>query len=95
MMDVQLRVMATLANAQTETDAGVALASTRETIALARKVGQRGSMIQAVGNLGYTGLLAGEWDEPLAEMDAVLAEASLGDSQQRAHHQGQPRRVDR
>ncbi len=74
MVDVQLRVMGNLANTLTETDAAAALTSLREAIVLARKVGQRGSLIQSVGNLGYAGFLAGAWDESLAELDVVLAD---------------------
>jgi class 3 adenylate cyclase len=72
--EVQLRVMGNLANAMTETDLQSALDYSRELMALARKFGQRGGLIAATGNFGYTAFLAGAWDEGLAEMDAFLAE---------------------
>ena len=76
--DILLRVMGNLANSQTETDCAASLASWREAIGMARKLGQRGSLVKGIGNLGYTAFLAGEWDAGLAEMDTFLAE-DLGD----------------
>jgi tetratricopeptide (TPR) repeat protein len=55
-------------------DQAASLESWREQLALARKHGQRGLLINGVGNLGYAAFLAGAWDEALAEMDVFLAE---------------------
>jgi class 3 adenylate cyclase/tetratricopeptide (TPR) repeat protein len=57
-----------------EVDQVVALEKYQEGLALARRTGQRGLMLQFVNNLGYTGFLVGDWSEALAELDAALAE---------------------
>jgi tetratricopeptide (TPR) repeat protein len=72
--EIHLRLMGTLSNAATETDQAASYASWREAIALARKMGQRGLLMSGIGNLGYSGFLAGEWDESLAEIEAVLVD---------------------
>jgi tetratricopeptide (TPR) repeat protein len=41
---------------------------------LARKAGQRASLLNGTANLGYISFLAGEWDTALADMEAMLAE---------------------
>ena len=72
--DVALRVMGNFANAQSETDCAAAMASWREAIDMARRLGLRASLVNGVANFGYTAFLAGEWDAGLAEMDPFLAE---------------------
>ncbi len=72
--DVALRVMGNFANAQTETDCAASLASWREAMDMARRLGLRGSLVNGVANFGYTAFLAGEWDAGLAEMEPFLAE---------------------
>jgi tetratricopeptide (TPR) repeat protein len=72
--DVRLRAMGNLANVQTEADVRKSFDSLAEGIVLARKLGMRAMLINTVGNLGYSGFLAGEWDAALTEMDTFLAE---------------------
>ena len=67
---------------QLEIDVAAALDGVREGLALARRVGDRSSMLRFINNVGYTAFLAGDWDVALAELDAGLAEENL----ERAHH---------
>jgi class 3 adenylate cyclase/tetratricopeptide (TPR) repeat protein len=55
-------------------DQMAALASYREGLALARRLGHRYMTLRFVNNLGYTGFVAGDWDGALAELDEALAE---------------------
>ena len=66
---------------QGEIDEAAALDGFREGLALARRVGDRSSMLRFLNNVGYTAFLAGDWDVALAELDAGLAEENL----ERAH----------
>ncbi|HUS20610.1 MAG TPA: hypothetical protein VMZ66_01195, partial [Aeromicrobium sp.] len=70
----QLRASGNLNNSMTEFNVERSLEGWREGMALARKAGQRGLVIQAAGNIGYMAFLAGEWDLGLAVMDEWLAE---------------------
>jgi tetratricopeptide (TPR) repeat protein len=55
-------------------DQMAALESYREGLALARRLGHRDLMLVFISNLGYTGFLAGDWDNALAELESALAE---------------------
>jgi len=57
-----------------DTDLQGALASNRDGLALARRLGHRGRLLAFINNLGYTGFIAGDWDEALAEMESVLSD---------------------
>ncbi len=57
-----------------DTDLRASLQDNRDGAALARRLGHRGRLLGFITNLGYTGFLAGDWDEALAEMDAVLSD---------------------
>jgi tetratricopeptide (TPR) repeat protein len=72
--EVELRIRGNLANALTETDAASAFEAWTELLALTRKLGQRGLLNSGVGNYVYSALLAGHWDEGLAEGEAMLAD---------------------
>ncbi|HEY8921490.1 MAG TPA: hypothetical protein VIN32_02555, partial [Candidatus Limnocylindria bacterium] len=66
---------------QGDIDVAAALDGFREGLALARRVGDRSSMLRFINNVGYTAFLAGDWDVALAELDTGLAEENL----ERAH----------
>ena len=70
--NIVLKSQGNMANGLTELDLGEALAAWAESLALARKSGQRGMLVFGAGNFGYTAFLAGEWDAGLAEMSIHL-----------------------
>jgi tetratricopeptide (TPR) repeat protein len=72
--DIELRIRGNLANSLTETDAGASFAAWSELLARIRKLGERGLLNSGVGNYVYSALLAGHWDEGLAEGEGMLAE---------------------
>ena len=55
-------------------DQMAALENYREGLGLSRRLGHRDLMLVFIGNLGYTGFLAGDWDGALAELEGALAE---------------------
>ena len=57
-----------------EIDSSLAMARFREGLALSKRLGELGQVAQFVNNIGYTGFLVGDWDEALAELDAVLSQ---------------------
>jgi tetratricopeptide (TPR) repeat protein len=59
---------------RSEIDQMAALASYREGLALARRLGQRQYVFRFVNNVGWTSFLAGDWDGALVELDAALTE---------------------
>ncbi len=59
---------------RSEIDEVAALASYREGLALARRLGQRQYIFRFVNNVGWTSFLVGDWDGALAELDGALAE---------------------
>ena len=46
----------------------------KESLALARRVGNRMGLLRSVNNLGYTAFLAGDWTEALEQLDGQLAD---------------------
>jgi len=57
-----------------EVDMAAALASYREGLALARRLGNRPRARLLTNNIGYSGFLSGDWDVALAELENVLEE---------------------
>ncbi|CAN5583094.1 hypothetical protein BH23CHL7_BH23CHL7_16130 [soil metagenome] len=69
--DMMLRATGNLAASQGEQDLAAAMDGLREGLALARRTGHRDMVLQNVGNIGYCGFLAGEWDFALSELEAL------------------------
>jgi tetratricopeptide (TPR) repeat protein len=57
-----------------DTDLQAALQDYRDGVVLARRLGNRNRLLGLINNLGYTGFLAGDWDDALAEMEAALSD---------------------
>ncbi|MEP6469491.1 MAG: adenylate/guanylate cyclase domain-containing protein, partial [Chloroflexota bacterium] len=57
-----------------EVDPVSALDGFRDGMELARRVGDRSSMLRSMNNMGYSAYLAGDWDGALAVLDAGLSE---------------------
>jgi len=74
MTDELLRIMIGVANALGEFDMGQSVDATREVMAIARRTGRRDELFSAVSNFGYSGFIAGVWDEALSELEAALVE---------------------
>jgi class 3 adenylate cyclase/tetratricopeptide (TPR) repeat protein len=72
--DIRLAALLVRGYFQGEIDLAGMLASEREGLALARRVGNRSALLRFVNNFGYTAFLAGDWDGALAELDGQLAE---------------------
>ena len=62
-----------------EIDNAAALESYREGLALSRRIGRRGQMLQFVNNVGYSAFVAGDWDGALSELEGALAEELTSD----------------
>ena len=63
-----------LAGSTGELDLSKALELYAEAEAIARRTGHRNTLLNAIGNIGYSAFLAGEWDYALGKMNAVLAD---------------------
>jgi class 3 adenylate cyclase len=63
-----------LAGATGDLDLSKGLELYGEAEAIARRTGHRNTLLNSIGNIGYSAFLAGEWDYALAKMDAVLAD---------------------
>jgi tetratricopeptide (TPR) repeat protein len=72
--ELYLRGTVNLCAQLTEFDVAGTVDQVREAIALARRGGHRSTMLTLISNLGYTGFLAGVWDEAMAAMEPLLAE---------------------
>jgi tetratricopeptide (TPR) repeat protein len=72
--DLLLRASGNLSGHLSEIDLAESLALNKEVGALARRAGHRDMWLNNVGNAGYVGYLAGEWDFGLSEIDAALAD---------------------
>jgi class 3 adenylate cyclase/tetratricopeptide (TPR) repeat protein len=72
--DIRLDALHARGFFQGEIDVAAALESTREGLALARRVGDRSAMLGFINNFGYFAFLAGDWDGALAELDGQLDE---------------------
>jgi class 3 adenylate cyclase/tetratricopeptide (TPR) repeat protein len=72
--DVAMRALGNVIVARAELDLRAGLDSLRDAIAVASKRGQRASVLNSVGNFGYQGFVAGEWDEALKLMTPYLEE---------------------
>jgi tetratricopeptide (TPR) repeat protein len=59
---------------QNDVDIVGSLHAYREGLALARRIGNRVSVLRTVNNLGYTAFLTGDWDEALEHLDGQLTE---------------------
>ena len=55
-------------------DPRAALETSREAIAMGRRLGQRYGIVLALDNLAWAALSTGDWDEATAELDGALAE---------------------
>jgi len=74
---IQLRALRGRGYLLGEIDPTAALDSSREGLALARRLGNRDAMLRLMINFGYMAFLAGDWDGALTELDAGLAEENL------------------
>ena len=72
--EYELRAIANLAISAADYDLRRGYELNAEGIALARRTGHRGILIGLIGNLGYSGFLAGEWGSILPMLDATLQE---------------------
>jgi class 3 adenylate cyclase/tetratricopeptide (TPR) repeat protein len=72
-----LRATNNLGGQAVDFDLRESLALYREGLALARRTGRRDFANQLVGNISYSGFLAGEWDETLSEIEPLLAAGNL------------------
>jgi class 3 adenylate cyclase/tetratricopeptide (TPR) repeat protein len=68
------RALVTGGYLRNDVDPRGAVASYKEGLELARRIGHRPRMLLFANNIGYTSFLTGEWDDALAEMEARLAE---------------------
>src|SRR5579859_458205 len=72
--DVLSRALGIRGFLQGDVDIVGALGAYRDGLALARRAGHRGGMLQIVNNLGYTAFVTGDWDEALQHLDGQLTE---------------------
>ena len=72
--DVLIASTSNLAGALGELDLSKSLELYAEAEAIARRTGHRNVLLNAIGNIGYTAYVAGEWDYALAKMNAVLGD---------------------
>ena len=72
--DTMLRASVNLGNFLSDLDLAAALATYREALAVARRVGYRESVLQIIGNVGYAGFLSGDWDASLADMEDLMTQ---------------------
>jgi len=69
-----LRATGNLGGHLSDLDLAASVETYREGLELARRVGHRDMVLQAAGNIGYSGFLAGEWDMATAELESVWTE---------------------
>ena len=71
---ILIAATANLAGSVGEVDLSKSLELFAEAEALGRRTGHRNTLLNAIGNIGYTAFVAGEWDYGLAKLEAVLAD---------------------
>jgi class 3 adenylate cyclase/predicted ATPase len=72
--DIRMGVLLNRGVMRMDIDIRDALHDAREALALARRAGNRGRLLDCLSNLGYFAFLAGDWDGALTELDGQLAE---------------------
>ena len=71
---IVLRALINLSSFQSEDDPRASLETSRATLEMSRRLGQRSSVSFALDNMATAGLRTGDWDAALADLEGVRAE---------------------